>query len=215
VQFILSYPAERVEQRQNEVSTRDGIAETTIALEREGRLEIRAEADPALTSYVVRVDTGSTTQIETIRPTAAPTDTPAPAPTATERPPSVPTAIPTVTPTALASQDRSNLTGFLLTFIGLLMIGFSVFAVMAQESITRLGLNARLRMAIGVWMLGWLIYVGAALGLPGTRWATNMLGWAGAAVLAIVITLVAAALLFAFLRAWHRNRARATQSTKS
>lgn len=205
VQFVLSYPAERVEQRQDGVSTRDGIAETTIALERQGKLEIRAEADPALTSYVVRVDTGSTTQIETIRPTPAPTETPAPAPTV-ERPTAAPTAAPTVMPDAVASPPRASITGFLLTFIGLLLIGFSMFAVLAQEALAGIGLNTRLRVAIGVWVMGWLIYAVAAMGLPGTRWVTNMLGWAGSAVFAILLTLVAAALIFAGLRAWRRTQ---------
>jgi hypothetical protein len=205
VQFVLSYPAERVEQRQDGVSTRDGIAETTIALERQGKLEIRAEADPALTSYVVRVDTGSTTQIETIRPTPAPTETPAPAPTV-ERPTAAPTVAPTVMPDAVASPPRASITGFLLTFIGLLLIGFSMFAVLAQEALAGIGLNTRLRVAIGVWVMGWLIYAVAAMGLPGTRWVTNMLGWAGSAVFAILLTLVAAALIFAGLRAWRRTQ---------
>lgn len=214
VQFILSYPAERVEQRQDEVSTRDGIAETTVALEREGRLEIRAEADPALTSYVVRVDTGSTTQIETIRPTPAPTDTPAPIPTIAERSTAVPTAAPTPTPASASTPERASLTGFLLTFIGLLLIGFSVFAVMAQESISGLGVNARLRTAIGVWVMGWVIYVMATLGLPGTHWMTNLLGWAGSSVFALLFTLIGAGLLFAVLRAWRRNRNKTIQPQK-
>jgi beta-N-acetylhexosaminidase len=215
VQFILSYPAERVEQRQSEVSTQGGIAETTIALEREGRLEIRAEADPALTSYVVRVDTGSTTQIETIRPTAAPTETPAPAATAVERATAAPTPVPTPAASGADLQDRASITGFLLTFIGLLMIGFSVFAVLAREAIIGMGVNARLRIAIGVWVLGWLIYGMAAQGLPGTRWVTNMLGWAGSAVFAIILTLAAAAVLFGLLRTWHKRRDKNTSASSS
>jgi beta-N-acetylhexosaminidase len=206
VQFVLSYPAERVEQRQDEVSTLDGIAETTIALEREGQLEIRAEADPALTSYVVRVDTGVTTQIETIRPTPAPTDTPAPTPTVIERATSAPTAAPAPPPDAGATLPRASITGFLLTFIGLLLIGFSMFAILAQEGIAGLGVNVRLRAAVGVWVAGWLVYAMAALGLPGTRWVTQWLGWAGSAVFAILLTLVAAALLFGILRTWSRRR---------
>lgn len=206
VQFILSYPAERVEQRQQPVNTRDGVAETTIALEREGKLEIRAEADPALTSFVVRVDTGNTTQIETIKPTLAPTDTPAPAPTSAERPTAVATTLPAQQSAAAAPPARASITGFLLTFIGLLLIGFSVFAIMAQESISSLGINARLRIAIGVWLLGWLIYAMVALGLPGTRWVTNLLGWAGSAVFTIVLTLAATGLLFAGARAWRRSQ---------
>lgn len=207
VQFILSYPAERVEQRQQPVNTRDGIAETTIALEREGKLEIRAEADPALTSFVVSVDTGNTTQIETIKPTPAPTDTPAPAPTAAaERPTVAVTATPMPANGGASTRARASITGFILTFIGLLLIGFSVFAILAQEPDAGMGINVRLRIAIGVWLLGWLIYVMVALGLPGTRWMTNLLGWAGSAVFTIVLTLAAAGLLFAAMRIWRRSQ---------
>ena len=58
-----------------------------------------------------------------------------------------------------------------------------MFAIMAQESIAGLGMNARLRAAIGVWVLG----------------------WAGSAVFAIMLTLAVAALIFIGLRAWRRN----------
>jgi beta-N-acetylhexosaminidase len=209
VQFILSYPAERVEQRQEAVNTRDGIAETTIALEREGKLEIRAEADPALTSFVVRVDTGNSTQIETIKPTLAPTDTPIPVPTAvTERPTAAATAAPAPADGAGdgSTPTRATITGFLLTFVGLFLIGFSVFAVLAQDTSIGLGVNARLRIAIGVWLLGWLIYAMAALGLPGMRWMTNLLGWAGSVVFTILLTVAAVLLLFAGVRFWRRNQ---------
>lgn len=206
VQFILSYPAERVEQRQQPVNTRDGIAETTIALEREGKLEIRAEADPALTSFVVRVDTGNTTQIETIKPTLAPTETPAPAPTvAVVRPTTVAPIASLPANGANASPARASITGFLLTAIGLLLISFSVFIFTAQEHQAGLSMSARLRIAVCVWMLGWLIYAMVALGLPGMRWVTNLLGWAGSAISAILLTAVAAALLIAGIRIWRRS----------
>ncbi len=210
VQFILSYPAERVEQRQQPVSTRDGIAETTIALEREGKLEIRAEADPALTSFVVGVDTGNSTQIETIRPTAAPTETPAPTPTVVQQPTAVPTSAPTPAPPAESQQTRASITGFLLTFIGLMLIGFSMFAILSQESITGIGVNARVRLVAGIWVTGWLIYAMVAMGLPGTRWITNTLGWAGSAMFAILLTLLTAALVFAGIRAWRNRRGKKT-----
>jgi sugar phosphate permease len=114
--------------------------------------------------------------------------------------------VPTPAPDAGTTPPRASITGFLLTFIGLLLIGFSMFAVLAQEGIAGLGVNGRLRVAVGVWVTGWLVYAGAAMGLPGTRWMTQLLGWAGSAVFAILLTLIAAALLFGILRARSRRR---------
>ena len=67
-------------------------------------------------------------------------------------------------------------------------------------------MNARLRIAIGVWLLGWLIYAMVALGLPGLRWMTNLLGWAGSVVFTILLTVAAVLLLFGGVRVWSRNR---------
>ncbi|MDW8409046.1 MAG: hypothetical protein RMN25_14825, partial [Anaerolineae bacterium] len=95
VQFVLAYPVERVEQQQAPVSTRGGVAETTVVIERKGQLEIRAIAEPAQSSYVIKVNIGDdASSIETIRPTPMPT--PTPEPTATPTP--EPTVVPTVSP---------------------------------------------------------------------------------------------------------------------
>jgi beta-N-acetylhexosaminidase len=188
VQFILSYPAERVEQRLPAVSTRDGVADTTVALERQGKLEIRAEADPATASYVVLVDTTDVVSIETIKPTVAPTPTPLPTATVAERVTPAVTAVASAEPPVAPPPERTSVMGFLLTLIGLLGIGLGLFAVLSQVG-PALSATARLRIALGSWCLGWLAYSLTALGFPGTRWATDALGWGGSALIAVLLAL--------------------------
>ena len=97
VTFRLFYPAESVESPPHYVTTVDGVAETTIIVERTGELHITVTSDPAKTSNTLKViiqgDEPAT--IATLVPT--PTDTPLPTPTPT--PTSTPTDTPTLTPT--------------------------------------------------------------------------------------------------------------------
>jgi beta-N-acetylhexosaminidase len=220
VQFILSYPAERVEQRLMPVSTRDGVADTTVALERQGKLEIRAEAEPATTSYVVLVDTTDVVSIETIRPTATPTVAPQPTATLTEQPtPTVEatTALPLVTQPP-PPPSRASLLGFVLALLGLLVIGGGLFVLLSQVTPVAVGVAARLRVAVGVWLAGWLAYILAVLQVPGTRWASEALGWGGPTLLAIALGLIAAVIILAAAIALSRQRpnsANATNATRA
>jgi beta-N-acetylhexosaminidase len=208
VQFILSYPAERVEQRLQPVSTHDGVADTTVALERQGKLEIRAEADPATTSYVVLVDTTDVVSIETIKPTAMPTQTPQPTATVAGRVTPSATAVAPPEPPTATPPARVSLIGFLLTLIGLLVIGVGAFALLSQ-AVPALSAAARMRIALGIWCLGWLAYSLTALGFPGTRWATEALGWGGSVLIAVALALVAAGAMLAIVNA-RKPRVRAT-----
>jgi beta-N-acetylhexosaminidase len=108
VTFRLFYPGESLELPRQETTTLDGVAETTITLEREGRLEITASSPPALQSVtlVVTIQGDEPATIATVvpSPTPSPTSTPTrtPTATATSEPTStpVPTASATQTPTA-------------------------------------------------------------------------------------------------------------------
>ena len=105
--FRLFYPADSLELPRQETTTVDGVAETTITLDREGRLEITASSPPALQSVtlVVTIQGDQPAMIATVvplpTPTATPTSTPTPTPTptATPSPPPTPTATPTSSPT--------------------------------------------------------------------------------------------------------------------
>jgi beta-N-acetylhexosaminidase len=206
VQFVLSYPSEQVEQRQDPISTRDGIVETTIALVRQGELRIRVEAEPALKSYTVVVDTTETTSsIETIRPTVQPTITPFPVSTnvtgpAADATPGVPTIDATSAGNGALTLLRSSMPGFVLTFAGLLLVGVGIFGLLTAERPPLLNASARLRVSIGLWLLGWLAYVLVARGTPGTRWITNAMGWGGSVVAAVIIAIVAAGIVIAVAR---------------
>ena len=105
VVFRLLYPAESVESPPHYVTTVDGVAETTISLEKTGELHITVTSDPAQTSNTLKViiqgDEPAT--IATVVPT--PTDTPTP--TSTPLPTSTPTPIPTPTSTPMPTPTST------------------------------------------------------------------------------------------------------------
>ncbi|MCL5995186.1 MAG: hypothetical protein M1546_03920 [Chloroflexi bacterium] len=191
VQLVLAYPAERVEQQQPAVSTRDGIAETTVVIERKGKLEIRAVAEPAQTSYVIRVDIGdNAASIETIKPTAMPTGTPEPTATATDKPTAEATsaATPAVTNQPPAQIVRSNIVGFVVTSLALVVI--ALVAILTLNGTRRVSLSMRWRLILLSWSAGWIAYVLYATGVPGTTQLASILGWYGSVLLAAVIALI-------------------------
>jgi beta-N-acetylhexosaminidase len=103
--FRLFYPAESVESPPHYVTTVNGVAETTIAVERTGELHITVTSDPAQTSNTLKViiqgDEPATiaTLVPTPTDTPVPTSTPMPTSTPTDTPTSTPTPTPTDTPT--------------------------------------------------------------------------------------------------------------------
>ena len=160
----------------------NGIAETTIVIERKGTVEIRAEAEPALRSYVIRVNISATDEIsiETIKPTAIPTNTPVPtlAPTNTALP--LPTALPTPAPPA-ERIPRTNWPAFAVTLAALLLVG-----LIGLAAATNLGAVARWRAVLISITAGWVAYVLYAVGSPGTRRLEVALGWVGLPIIAAV-----------------------------
>jgi len=118
VTFRLLYPAESVESPPHYVTTVNGVAETTIVVERIGELHITVASDPAKTSNTLKViirgdepatiatlvPTPTDTPLPTLTPTPTytpadtPTPTPTPTPTDTPTPTSTPTSTPTPTP---------------------------------------------------------------------------------------------------------------------
>ena len=192
VQFVLSYPVERVEQPQAAVPTVNGIAETTIVIERKGTIEIRAIAEPALLSYVIRVNISDndTVSIETIKPTAAPTNTPEPTqlPTLTPRP--LPTALPTSPPQATI-EPRTNWSAFAITLVALFVVGL---IGLISSMVTAWSTTTRWRAVLISWLAGWAAYVLYALGTPATLPLEATLGWIGlpivSAVSAVLVLLV-------------------------
>ncbi|MCL4504603.1 MAG: hypothetical protein M1140_01070 [Chloroflexi bacterium] len=191
VQFVLAYPTERVEQQQTPISTKDGIAETTVVIERKGTLEIRAQADPALSSYVIRVNIGdNAASIETIKPTALPTVTPEPTPTPTEQP-TVPVTIastPVVTPQTPQIIARSSIGGFVIALLALVVI--ALVAILALNGTNRVRPNLRWRVVLLSWSSGWIGYVVYAAGIPGTSGIAEIMGWVGSVILTVIVSTV-------------------------
>jgi beta-N-acetylhexosaminidase len=191
VQFVLAYPAERVEQQQPAVSSRDGVAETTVMIERKGTMEIRAQSDPALTSYVIRINIGdNAASIETIKPTAQPTLTPEPTATPTERPtvPATSAPVPTATDQPPPPVVRASMGGFVITVLALLVI--ALVSVLMLNGTRRVSASKRWRVVLLSWSAGWVAYVVYASGAPGAAQLAKIMGWYGSVLLATVISLI-------------------------
>ncbi|HEY3289808.1 MAG TPA: hypothetical protein VGK87_06750, partial [Anaerolineae bacterium] len=209
VLFVLAFPTERVEQQQPAVSTRDGIAETTVVIERKGTMEIRAQADPALTSYVIRVNIGdNAASIETIKPTVQPTPTTEPSPTVTDRPTVPATLATTPTPAVISQQalERANLGGFVITLLVLMVI--ALVAILTLNATGRLRPGLRWRVVLVSWSAGWITYVLYATGVPGTNRVAQALGWYGSVVLAVTVAIFALVASIAILLRFEQQSGR-------
>lgn len=101
VTFILGYPNEGVELPRQEVTTRDGVAQTTVVLDREGQLAVEVVAGAATqsTTLLLTIQGEEPAEIATVVP--PPTETPTPTPTATQTP--TPSPTPSPPPTAVVS----------------------------------------------------------------------------------------------------------------
>lgn len=188
VQFSFSYPSERVEQPPALALTKDGYAETTTTIDRKGSLFIRASADRATRSYIVRVDIGDTTaSIETLRPTPLPTITiePTLSPTIL-RPTLTSVNTPTPTPETPPRPPRASVIGFLLTLIGLLGMG-SGLALFLRARGMAFGADILLRMMVLAWTAGWLAYALSALGVFGPAPLGANPAWLGGWLMALLV----------------------------
>ena len=167
--FRLLYPADSLELPRQEATTVDGVAETAITLEREGRLEITATSPPALQSItlVVTIQGDQPAMIATVvpppTPTATPTSTPTPtathipSPTPSSTPTHTPTFTPTATPTATStstaiptatpvpwSEEKRGVDGLDL-LLGIGGIAVALGLTWVAQSLTEQDLTVRLR----------------------------------------------------------------------
>ena len=190
VQFILNFQTERLEQTLAAVSTHNGIADTTVALERKGRLDIRAESNEARISERVQVtiDDNNIGNIETIRPTVIP-PSPLPLPTATiaQKPTDPPTSTPVPVP-VLPEPIRANFSSFATTLVLLLMLALLMMGMLSGSR--RVILPERWRAVLWSWIGGWLAYALVAIGVPGTNSITKSLTWGGSVVVALAVAVV-------------------------
>lgn len=171
IHFRLYYPAESLELPRHAVTTMDGVAETTITLDRGGQLEITALAgtEPPSTTLVVSIQgdqPGTIAIIEPPTPTPVPTEPPRPTETPEPLPEEV-EATPTVTAERLdaASARLQRYGGSDSAFIwGLLGIagGDTLANVVLGRHVRRR--TMRLRLVLLSLIFGLAAYCAYALG---------------------------------------------------
>ncbi len=186
VVFRLMYPAESLELPQHETTTVNGVARTTVKLEREGELYITASSGEARrsTTLVITITGGKSGVIATLVPKPTPTNTPVPTPTPTITP--SPTPYPTPSgPTgevAPPQKKRVDFVSLLAALLGVAVAGSMGFDSRRQTSIEK-AVSVLLKSVI-VGMLAYVIY-GFGI-LPGASWMQHSMGAWGAAVVAFV-----------------------------
>ncbi len=168
VNFQFFYRAAAVYLPNQEIGTRNGVAETTVFLERPGQIEVAATAGRTSTAspFILAVQgEGPVTAVPTPQPSATPqpTSTPTPTPTMTATPTLA--APPTETP-----SSRGGWAGLALSLLTVLGIG--AMAVVWQRSAVLAPTDAvRLLLMATAWgLVGYLINTAASGGLGGGAW---------------------------------------------
>jgi beta-N-acetylhexosaminidase len=195
VQFFFSYPQEGLEQSITAV-TQEGIAESTLALDRTGQLDISIQADPVPRTVLLQItiQEGGETIIERITPTPRPTPVVVPTPTDTPEPEPVieETPEPTITPEETAVVEEEVVeeeepppatvnTGPLDLVLAL---AAAVVVSGTGYYVTRLSnepVGQALRAALWCMTGGLIVYVIYMLRVPGAAWLREHSGvWASA-----------------------------------
>jgi hypothetical protein len=171
VQFVFDYPQEGLEQSVL-ATTRNGIAEATLTLDRTGRLDISVQADPVPRKVALQItiqEGGPATIVTpTPSPTPIPTPTSTPTPTPTPTPEPLPSRTPAVTsepameePEVPPSQE-AHILDLLMALAGAVVVGGSGYYAMrlGERTVTR-----ALRVALWCLIGGLALYVVYVLGL--------------------------------------------------
>lgn len=181
VEFIFTYPQEGSEHAV-QVTTRDGVAETNVTLERTGQLQVsvRAEPVPRAVRLEMNVPEGEAAVIVAITPTPSPTPPPTPTPT--------PAPTPEVTPTPALEPDGGDKRAWGRVGwpdLGQGLIGAALMATLGYVGRwrRRRDFSGALRGALWCITGGLVAYIGLALGLPGMEWVQQKVGvWAAGLV---------------------------------
>lgn len=195
VQFIFIYPQEGLEHSILE-TTRDGVAETAVTLDRTGQLDISIQADPVPRTVALQITIQEGEPIVILTPTPEPT-VPIPTPTPTTEPEPAPAETPQPTPVPGSGEETpiAEEVGALdlaLALCGVLIVGGTGYYVVRlnNQSISR-ALRVALWCAIG----GLALYLAYTLRLPGASWLRERSGvWAAgwAVLLGGIVPLIAA-----------------------
>jgi beta-N-acetylhexosaminidase len=171
VQFIFDYPQEGLEQSILG-TTRSGVAEAAMTLDRVGRLDISVQADPVPRKVALQITIQEGGAATIVTPTPSPTPTPTPTPTSTPRP--TETEEPTIASTPAAtseagvrdedgkSAESGQVLDLVVALVGSAVVGSSAYYAMrlGHKAVTR-----ALRVALWCVIGGLGLYVVYVLGL--------------------------------------------------
>jgi beta-N-acetylhexosaminidase len=211
VNFFFNYPQEGLEQSVL-ATTRNGVAETALTLDRTGRLDISVQADPVprMVALQIMIQEGGAATIVT--PTPAPT--PIPTPTSTPRPTPTFTAEPTVSPMPQATSEpgggapgssgqKMQMLDLIVALVSVVVVSVSGYYTMRLWNRT---IGKALRVALWCMIGGLGVYVIYAVGLSylglfdgrGEPWTAG-----GAALIGSAVSLFSAWLIDQ--RRWSRR----------
>jgi len=168
--------------RNFDATTVNGVAETTVILEREGVLQITATSDPAFNSRPLEVRlVGEEVVFVTPTPLPTPTDTPTPTPTPTASPTPTPTPEPTATaivevPAPPPPEPRVKGIDLMLALLGMGLASGVVVAVAGSSKVRSSAQIWTSPARVALWSLvcglaGYLFY---GLGLPGSGFLSGL-----------------------------------------
>ncbi len=178
VQFIFAYPREGLG---NTIvaTTQNGVAETTLTLDRTGQLDISLQADPVPRTLVLQITIPEGEPAIILTPTPLPSPTPTPTPTSTPAP--APVIEDTPTPTLQPIQPEEEPTkpwqpgilDLILAMTSVLFVGGAGYSTvrMKNGSVSR-----ALRLALWCIVGGLTLYLAYALHLPGVN---QLREWSG------------------------------------
>jgi beta-N-acetylhexosaminidase len=203
VEFVLNYLNEGL-RNTLPVTTVDGVAQTSLVLERAGELEITAVAGEATNSDTIRLFGSGDIEVVPldIPATLTPTPTESPEEEAIAELLSTPTASPT--PAAPLTEPNVEFGDLFLALLGLIGISSVVFAI----GMSRRDVNYALVLSLPMIVFGLIGYNYYALLLPGAGGLGGVLGKARNAWAASIFTwfssLVGLAMVLAALYGWKR-----------
>jgi beta-N-acetylhexosaminidase len=180
VRFIVSSNGENGVSNQIETQTTQGIARTSIRIDRSGLFEIRAESEPATNSTVLQFDIPPENGTPSPSP-ISPTQTETPSPTYTATITSSPT--PVVTPTDEINPPLDmSMSDWLFSIITVGVVGVTNYWIGISQNQLRWGIRAGLISIIcGVFVYSYLV-----LEMPGSESVLQNYGSLGIVILTLL-----------------------------
>jgi len=169
VQFVFAYPREGLG---NTIvaTTRNGVAETTLTLDRTGQLDISLQADPVPRTLVLQITIPEGEPAIILTPTPLPSPTPTPTLTPTPEPEPVIEDTPTPTPQPTQPEEEPTklwqlgILDLMLAVFSLLLVGGAGYSTVRMKNGS---VGRALRLALWCVIGGLVLYLAYALHFPG------------------------------------------------